>query len=164
MHWHDFGTDFSGCWKVSNFTRFYRCTDMTLELNCIWIWNHSTWEMYNGHNSAIHWSILIILVQTNKNRTLFVPCGSQWNHTTSWPQLRHFLTDFGSFWYKWTPKDPLLSHLVLNGIMQPLLRMVDNLGRFSGWWFFGKVKLWYVFQFFWVIITTQDAWLAGGWR
>ena len=35
MHWHDFGTDFSGCWKVSNFTRVYWCTDMTLGLTSL---------------------------------------------------------------------------------------------------------------------------------
>ena len=45
-----------------------------------------------------------------------------------------------------------------------LLRMVHNLGRFSGWWFLCKDRLWYVFEVFWGDLDTQDAWLAGGWR
>ena len=32
--------------------------------------------------------------------------------------------DFGSLWHKWTPKGPLLSHMILNGITQPLIGKV----------------------------------------
>ena len=75
MHWHDFGTDFSGCWKVSNFTRVYWCTDMTLGLTSL---------------------------DAEK-----CPTSAVFNNALTW------------LW-DWPAKDPLLSHVVLNGITQPL--------------------------------------------
>ena len=65
---------------------------------------------------------MIFLVQINAQGSPFVPCGPQWNHATSkgeivvtQPSIDRFLI----FWYKSMPKDPLLSHVVLNGITQP---------------------------------------------
>ena len=66
----------------------------------------------------------IFLVKMNTKGSPFVPCWFQWNHTASQgeklPKLSNFLTNFESCWYKWTPKVPLLSLVVLNGITQPL--------------------------------------------
>ena len=86
--------------------------------------NHATFQGANGHNSAISWPILDLFGTNKHQRIPFCPIWfsieSRYLSGRKWPLLSHFLTDFGSFWYKWTPKDPLLSHIVLNGITQPL--------------------------------------------
>ena len=64
-----------GCWKVSNFTHVYRCTDMTLGLTSL---------------------------DAEK-----CPTSAVFNNALTW------------LW-DWPAKDPLLSHVVLNGIPQPL--------------------------------------------
>ena len=87
-------------------------------------WNHLTKPGENGHNSAIPWLILD-LFGTNEHKR--IPSPAMWFSMElpnlswgKWPKLSHSLTDFGSFWYKWTQKYPLSCHVVLNGITQPL--------------------------------------------
>ena len=75
----------------------------------------------------------------NTKGSTFVPCSSQWNHATSQGEIaitQPFLTNFGSFWYKWTPKDPLLSQIVLNGITQPLRGNGHNSANSDQFWIF----------------------------
>ena len=76
------------------------------------------------HISAISW---LVLDPFGRNEHKRIPLGPMWfsmeSHKLSgrkWQELSHFLTDFKSFWYKWTRNDFLLSHVVRNGITKPL--------------------------------------------
>ena len=88
---------------------------------CASQWNHATYQGENGPESAISWPILDLFGTNEHQRITFCyMCFSMESRNLSggkWPFLD---TDFGYFWYKWIPKDSLLSHVFLNGITQPL--------------------------------------------
>ena len=90
---------------------------------CASQWNHTTSQWENGHNSAISWPILDLFGTNEHQKNPLCPmCFSMESHNLSWENGHNSdsFDPFRIFQYEWTPKDPLLSYVVLNGITQPL--------------------------------------------